>query len=245
MTRLVTSILLSLLMGCNQQKVFQKPYRFKQDPFVPIYQTYLTDIVGEGFDSEQVSNKTLDPEMIHAIHQVNVILSKPRIYAPFLSDRIKELAIEKITIASAARSAYLQDRLSSSYKAAYLSSFHLLGLAVDLEMKDKSFDIKSHPDDPQIKRNYETLSMVLNLAGLVFSEPVHLDPNHVELFKYCKKKNPNYDKNGLRQKQFLFLSKMRALCAEKLEVSQQSEDGINWQRLWEDLDREIKKSENK
>jgi hypothetical protein len=177
--------------------------------------------------------------MIHAILQVNVILSDPGRYAPFLKTRIEELGIDKITIASAARSAYLQERLSSRYKASYLNSFHLLGLAVDLEMNGKSFDIKSYPNHPQVLRNYETLSMVIGLAGLVFSEPKELDPNHVELYKYCKKKNSNYDLNGLREKQLLFLTKMRELCSKKLLQTPKSNKNIDWQKLWEDLGDEI------
>ena len=63
-------------------------------------------------------------------------------------------------------------------------------------MKGRSFDVKSHPNDPQTLRNYKTLEFVLNRAGLVFSEPMDKDANHVELYRYCKK-NPNWDRENL------------------------------------------------
>lgn len=239
MIRSIFIIGLLCLAACQQKKVFNKPYQFESDPFIPIYQTNLIDIENETFDSDQISNKTLDPEMFRAILTTNHILSEPEKHAPFLKDRIHELGIRKITLASAARSAYLQDRLSVSYKASYLKSFHLLGLAVDLEMKGKSFDIKSHPHDAQTKRNYETLTMVLNLAGLVFSEPVELDPNHVELYKYCRKKNPNWDREGLSYKYKLFLSEMKKLSLSKLAEPNHLRDGIDWNRILKDVSDEL------
>lgn len=223
------------ITGCNNNVRFSQPYKLKADPFIPIYQTHLKNIKTFPFDSKQVSNKHLDPEMIKALNYVNLILSNPDKYAPKISERIKLLSIEKITIASAARSANLQARISSSYKASYLSSFHLLGLAVDLEMKGKSFDIKSHPTNPTVAYNYATLKLLLNEAGLVFSEPVEKDPNHVELLKYCRKKNLNWDKDTLKEKEKLFLYEMLTLTEMKLFKQKATHDGIDWSGIYKDL----------
>ena len=93
--------MIGLSFGCQSVKPFNKPYSFEKDPFIPIYQKHLTFIENETFDSDQVSNKTLDSEMIHALYVCNLILSQPIKYAPHLVRRIEELNIEKITLASA------------------------------------------------------------------------------------------------------------------------------------------------
>ena len=115
----------------------------------------------------------------------------------------------------------------------------MLGLAVDLEMKGKSFDIKIHPNDPQVNKNYATLSMVLAMCGLIFSEPKELDANHVELYKYCKKKNPNYDRFGLEKKRKLFLKDMLKLSLRKISEPTKADDGIEWRMIHLDVQKQL------
>ena len=74
---------------------------------------------------------------------------------------------------------------------------HLLGLAVDLEMNGKPFDVKRRGHEPEVRACYLALSELLLSCGLVFSEPVTKDPNHVELLKYCRKvAHPTFDEQG-------------------------------------------------
>jgi len=231
----LTIVLITALTGCQNNQRFNQPYETIADPFCVIYQSALINIEGEEFDSNQVSNKTLDLEMIQALWTANLILAQPKKCSPTLAGRIKRLGLERITIASASRSPYLQARLKNDYKAGYLQSVHLLGLAVDLEMKGTSFDIKSYPNDAMMRFNYETLEMVLNMAGLVFSEPKDRDPNHVELFRYCKKKNPNWDESELLKKNITFIDAMIEICIKEVFVEKKSSEGIDWDGVYRDL----------
>lgn len=198
--------LLFFLCSCQSLKPFNKQkYSIKQDIFYSVYHDNLLPIQGMSFDSKQVSNKFLDREMIHALIHCNNILANPKHYYPELETEIKAIGINKITIASASRSPKHQFLLNADYKASYLKSFHLLGLAVDLEMRGKPFDFRENTEN---QKHYDTLEKVLRKAGLVFSEPKDKDPNHVELYKYCKKKNNSISETELYAKEASFLEKL-------------------------------------
>jgi hypothetical protein len=179
----------------------QGRYKFSSDPLSQVYEGHLINIKGKKFDSSQVGNKHLDPEMISAIEAVNIDLSEPERLSVEHRKIFKASHLNTITIASAARSPWHQSRLGASYKANMLSSMHLLGLAVDLEMKGKPFDVKRRGDDPQVQECYRALSELLIKHGLVFSEPVDKDPNHVELLKYSRKtQHPSFDLEAWKRK---------------------------------------------
>ena len=233
-------ILLSLLTcaSCSTLKPFaNKRYSVKQDFFMPIYQESLYNITNCDFDSKQVSNKHLDLEMVQALNKVNEIFKEPAKYYPQFLAQIKATGIKKITIASAARSPMLQYRLTAKNKAPYLQSFHMLGLAIDLEMKGKNFDFR---ENSNYLKHYLTLEKVLKKAGLVFSEPRSVDPNHVELYKYCFKKNPNADITTLEIKEQKVLKDFISLVEYKIESKKKSQNKLHYKRLLTDLNKELK-----
>ncbi len=179
-----------------------------------------------------IQNKHLDAEMIEALNKANDIFKNPVKFYPEIAAEIKAMQIDKITIASAARSPMLQYRLTAKNKAPYLKSFHMLGLAVDLEMKGKIFDFR---EDPKQLKHYHTLEKILNKSGLVFSEPKEVDPNHVELFKYCLKKNPDADIKNLQIKEKKFLQNFIQLVEHKIKHQKHSRVKLHHKRLLIDL----------
>jgi hypothetical protein len=223
--------------GCSNLKPFpDKKYSVPNDYFFKVYEQELVYTGGEEFDSNQVSNKYLDPEMISALQYANSIIANPDKLMSEIAPEIKALGLNKITIASASRSPWFQYRLSSKYKAKYLNSFHMLGLAVDLEMKGKSFDFR---ENPAKLKNYYTLEKVLNKAGMVFSEPKEVDANHVELFKYCKKKNPNYKKFELQKKEQHLIACFISQIEAKLKYEKKSRNKTHLKTLLTDLNSKL------
>jgi hypothetical protein len=233
----IITLFILFCIGCTPIKPFpDQKYSFKNDFFLPAYQSHLINIRGHAFDSEQVSNKHLDPLIIDAMNNANAIIKNPEIHYPEIASQISDMNIKKITIASASRSPMLQFRLSAKYKAKYLSSFHLLGLAVDLEMRGKSFDFR---DDPKQLKHYHTLEKVLNKAGMVFSEPKEKDPNHVELYRFCLKKNPNADLIELKKKERTLILRLITIVEERLEKQKRSRLKLHDHRLLKDLRRAL------
>jgi len=203
-----------LLGGCSELAPFPDKgiYHVESDPFYMVYQLRLSNYEHCSFNSPQASNKYLDPEMILALERVNLILSQPEKFAPQMVNMIKESGINKISLASASRSPMQQYYLSSRYKANFMDSFHMLGLAVDLEMEGTPFDVKHNPQEAKMMANYHLLGLVIEKAGLVFSEPMDKDPNHVELFRYCRKKNSSFDQRVLLEKELLLVKDFQRMA---------------------------------
>jgi hypothetical protein len=235
----ITSISLLLLGACASQSPFPEGrYSFDQDPLACVYRSELQDISASSFDSEQVSNKHLDPEMIAALEIVNERLAHPELLKPEHRYIFNQSGLSKITIASASRSAWHQSKLSSSYKAGDLGSMHLLGLAVDLEMNDKPFDVKRRGHEPQVRSCYLALSELLISCGLVFSESVKKDPNHIELLKYCRKiAHPSFDEKGWLAKNEQMLKKYE-MWSRNRGALEGARDARSWTRFGEKVTQE-------
>lgn len=180
-------LLLVFLTGCTRVSVFssQSLYSIAEDPFYDVYSRELVSIAGKSYDSEQVSNKHLDAEFVVAMDKLNELLSHPEQASPDLREDLRSLGMQKVQLASASRSPWHQASLVRSYKASYLDSFHLLGLAGDMVMKGTPVDVYRSKDQRTLLR-YKSLARALKSCGLVFSEPIDKDPNHIELFKYSK-----------------------------------------------------------
>jgi len=205
----LSALFLALVFGgCQGLQPISKeePYSFEKDPLAPFYREKLVSIAGQPYDSEQVSNKHLDPRMIAAIEHLNQLLGDPSSLPPELGDPLAKAGLNKITLASASRSPAHQASLKGEYLASPFGSGHLMGLAIDLEMKGKPFDVKRQGDDPEIKKVYKALGETLKLAGLFFSEPVKHDPNHVELLRWSRKSNhPDFDFVAWKEQSLRFL----------------------------------------
>ena len=210
-TSLLPLFLFLPLLGCQSLQSFPEKfsYDFGKDPLAPFYRENLAPIQGKNFDSHQVSNKHLDPRMIDALEKLNRLLDDPSSLPDKTEATLKKSGLKKVTIASASRSPSHQASLGSSYRAAPFNSNHLLGMAVDLEMKGKPFDIKRRGKEPQVIETYEALKETMAIAGLYFSEPVKKDPNHVELLAWSRKSDhPSYDFDAWKSNSLNFMSTM-------------------------------------
>lgn len=212
-------LVLLLFSGCANLEPFNRvKYKVKEDIFYPIYYHKLTSIKGMGFDSSQVSNKYLDQEMVNALEKVQAMLDTPSKFSKGIADDVKLLGITTLQIASASRSPKHQFLLQSMYKASYLKSFHTLGLAVDLKMRGEPFDFRMKYEKGVRMERYQALERILFKAGLVFSEPIEKDPNHVELFRYCYKKNHEADLAALKKKETEFFHQFKIVVREKMNA---------------------------
>jgi hypothetical protein len=188
------------LIGCQKLEPFPpQKYLSDEDLLRPYYEQHLQGISGRNFDSEQVSNKFLDPEMIAALEQLNTRLAQSETLPSPWQEAFERGQLKVITIASAARTPWHQHALSSQYKASAFSSMHSLGLAVDLEMNGKPFDIVRRADDPSVQACYSALVELMAECGLFFSEPIAVDANHVELMRYSRK-SACFDESAWRDK---------------------------------------------
>jgi len=203
-------------MGCEGLNSFpqNKGYRFSDDPLAEFYQKELVSIEGKAFDSNQVSNKHLDPKMVVAIEKLNQILANPSKLPKNAQLALKKANLKKVTLASASRSPLHQFRIGGQYKASPFASNHLLGMAVDLEMKGKPFDIKRRAHEEDVKKAYEALKLAMNQAGLFFSEPVHKDPNHIELLAWSRKSHhSSFDFKSWKSNALKFMISMKRRMA--------------------------------
>ena len=201
------------------------------------------------YDSEQVSNKFLDHELIEALAQVNFQLAHSETLPHPCGNILQSSGLKKITLASAARTPWHQASLASTYKAQHFASMHSLGLAADLEMKGQPFDVSRRASDPNVQACYEALRELLNSCGLCFSEPQNLDANHVELLRYSRK-SPTFNKSAWRQKNLNWWTGLRDDLQLKLSNGQPYKD-INpsrndervLERLLLDIQKEIESLE--
>lgn len=212
--------LLFVTVGCQSLEPFQDtgPYRFEKDPLASFYSDIFYPIRGKSFDSDQVSNKHLDSRMVKALDHLNQLLSNPSELPKKVREPLIRGKLNVITIASASRSPLHQASLGKRYRAKAFHSNHLLGLAVDLEMNGKPFDIKRRGKEQEVKEVYEALKQVMAMAGLFFSEPPQVDPNHVELLEWSRKSDhPSFDFEEWKKSSLFFYEKLENRMKKLME----------------------------
>lgn len=239
--------LLTFLCGCDSLQPFpNQKYQRELDLCLPYYESTLVNIRGLDIDSEQVSNKYMDPELLCALQKVNELLAQPQSLSPELQKILSSASLNKITLASAARTPWHQASLSTTYKAKAFSSMHSIGCAADLVMKGQPFDVARRGNEAEVQACYHALGEVLKSCGLIFSEPQAVDANHVELMRYSRKSTA-FDEAAWRQKNLAWWLGLQSFLQAQDETRASrisSQQARTYQRLLADIELEIRLLEN-
>jgi hypothetical protein len=170
-------------------------YVYEEDPIRVVYDNAFVDVSANGWAmNDNVKNKTLHLDTVHAYERVLAIFKNPqRYYDPVTANKVKELTRPRI--ASLSRSIIHQAMQSNPSAAKWLDSDHAVGISVDMSMNGMNYNVQPRDSNgnpiepsPEAIEKYHTFQKVLKTAGLTRTKNYsdRNERNHFTLTKYAR-----------------------------------------------------------